>query len=155
MGGPALFKEIFFAEDAPYLVIPVQPFRLNERHSMQQGLFLCPTSLKLTFDETFVQADAMQYFLQSRRSPANEKSMEDVVRENLRQLVRKAVISERGAREILPQLYSMNLNSGSLFPDMQGFSRSINERYLSLQLLPNAEKPIVGFDSIREFDAIG
>jgi hypothetical protein len=43
LGDPKLFKETFFSDNPLCFVAPVQPFRLNERYSMQQG------SLPLSF----------------------------------------------------------------------------------------------------------
>ena len=40
-------------------------------------------------------------------------------------------------------------------PDMQGYARSINEQYLSLQFMQPAEKQAVGFDCVNEFGALG
>jgi hypothetical protein len=33
----------------PHVIVEVQPFRLNERLAVQQGLFLCPLSLEVSF----------------------------------------------------------------------------------------------------------
>jgi hypothetical protein len=159
LGNPELFNEIFFSDNPLAFVVPVQPFRLNERHAIQQGLFLCPSNVKLRFEQTLVQPDSLQRYLQHEGSLPHDTratlTQEDIVRHNLRSIIRKANISEKGARTILPRLYSMNLNSASLFPDMQGYARSINEQYLSLQLLPGVEKQFVGFDCINEFGALG
>jgi hypothetical protein len=69
-------------------------------------------------------------------------------------VVRKAVISAKGAKEILQRLASMNITSASLFPGLEGYSRSIVERYRVLQLLPPSEK-LVGFEALEEFDSLG
>ena len=154
LGGKDLFGKCFLSDHGLRFVAPVQPFLLNKRQSVQQGMFLCPSNLKLDFEANLVQPDSFHLFAQAEL-PGTPSDPRERVRHNLRQLVRKAVISRGGARDILPRLYSMNLNSGSLYQDLRGHASSIVERYRALQLLPDFEKVAVGFDALYEFDSLG
>ena len=57
LGKPELFRELFMREHdpgpipAPACVAPIQPFRMNERLIIQQGLFLCPSSVQISFED--------------------------------------------------------------------------------------------------------
>jgi hypothetical protein len=42
-GDPDVFDRVFL-QRATHIVAPVQPLRMNERATAQQGLFLCPNS---------------------------------------------------------------------------------------------------------------
>jgi hypothetical protein len=154
LGGRDLFERRFFADHKLKFVAPVQPFLLNERQSVQQGIFLCPSTLSLDFEVNLVQPESFQSYVQASL-PEAPPDPRDRVLHNLRSLLRKAVISRQGAHDILPRLYSMNLNSGSLFPDLRGYASSIVERYRALQLLPYHEKQAIGFDALSEFDSLG
>lgn len=154
LGSPEYFRRCFFGDLSIPFVAPLQPFRLNERQAVQQGMFLCASNLKLSFEETLVQLPEFQEHIQAKL-PGTPEDLVPRVQHNLKRLIRKAIISERGAVEILPRLYSMNLNSGSLFPDLQGYAQSITERYKALQLMPTHEKEAVGFDALNEIDSLG
>ena len=149
-----LFRSCFFDSHGLHFVAPVQPLRINERQSIQQGMFLCPSDIDLSFEVNLVQPDPFHEYMQ--RGPILKGSeARKRVQERLTTVVRKAVISAKGAREILQRLASMNITSASLFPGLEGYSRSIVERYRALQLLPPFEKRVVGFEALEEFDSLG
>ncbi|GHO98834.1 hypothetical protein KSF_088820 [Reticulibacter mediterranei] len=50
LGRPETFREVFFTDPPIQFVAPLQPFRMNERLTIQQGLFLCPGDLQKSFE---------------------------------------------------------------------------------------------------------
>jgi hypothetical protein len=88
------------------LVHPVNPFRLNERLTIQQRLFLFPGDVSRPFEENL---SARKYRSESKGS--------------LRRL--KIVASREQRWEILRRLYRMNMSEAVLFPGLEGFSRSL------------------------------
>lgn len=154
LGDLGLFRACFFGEHGLQFVAPVQPFRLNERQSVQQGMFLCPSDIRLTFEVNLVQPEAFHKYVRSGIDTVGEDVREEI-KKKLSTIVRKAVISANGAREILQRLASMNITPASLFPGLEGYSRSIVERYQVLQFLSPFEKNAAGFDALEEFDLLG
>jgi hypothetical protein len=61
--------------------------------------------------------------------PSGRIQDEGAVRANLQRLVRFATITTQGAQEITPKLQHMNINAESLFPGIDGYARSIKERF--------------------------
>lgn len=104
LGKPDTFRRLFF-EQAPQLVAPLQPFRMNERLTIQQGLFLCPGSLQVSFEENLLAFRQNDF--------ANH--------------VHKIVIPNDMAMrvDILAILNKMNINRASLFPGIDGFAQSL------------------------------
>jgi len=94
----------------------VNAFRLNQRLSVQQGLFLCPGDLTVSFEDNLIKAGP---------SPEN--------------LVCFELSTEPDARaDMLSTLHRMNINSGSLFPGLDGFARSLRQApWISSRLRPD------------------
>jgi FRG domain len=89
------------------LVFPLNPFRMNERLGIQQGIFLVPTDIKLNFMENLrlmSQADSDRDFIRKV----------DV-------LCTKELIFNA-----FQDLKRMNINTASLFPGLDGFSRNLH-----------------------------
>jgi hypothetical protein len=127
LGAPITFQKCFLEDHREYFVAPMRPQRHNERQSVQQALFLCPSSVNFSFEVVFVQPEGFHTTMgNSERS--NHIPHDEVVRENLQRLVRYAKITTQGAREIIPKLQRMNINAESLFPGIDGYARSIKER---------------------------
>jgi hypothetical protein len=83
----------------------INPFRLNERLSVQQGVFLCPGDLTASFEDNL-----------SAGNPSPEN------------LVCFELSTEPRARgEMLSALHRMNINNASLFPGLDGFARSLRQ----------------------------
>lgn len=83
----------------------VNAFRLNERLSVQQGLFLCPGDVTISFERNLEAGSP---------SPANSVCFE--------------FSTEPQARaEMLTALHRMNINNASLFPGLDGFARSLRQ----------------------------
>ena len=83
----------------------INPFRLNERLSVQKGVFLCPGHIGMPFEDNLLENTA---------SPSN--------------LIRFELSTTPDARrEMLEVLDSMNIGNTSLFPGIDGFARSLRQ----------------------------
>jgi len=107
LGKPDVFEKAFMSEhdasnqQAVLCVAPIQPFRMNERLTIQQGLFLCPAQVSLGFEEN----------LQAMGTKGTK--------------IEKLVFSASLREEILAELNKMNINRASLFPGIDGFAQSL------------------------------
>jgi hypothetical protein len=113
LGSRAKFHRIYreVQPDHLYVVAPVQPYRMNERLTIQQGLFLCANNPLIGFERS----------LKSLLHHASGKSDE-------RRWLHKIVIQPEARLELLRMLNSMNVNSATLFPGLDGFARSFRIR---------------------------
>jgi hypothetical protein len=102
LGKPETFRKVFFADLPIQFVAPLQPFRMNERLTIQQGLFLCPGDLQKSFEDNLL---TLNYDF------ANH--------------VHKIVIPNTLREEFLVMLNKMNINRASLFPGIDGFAQSL------------------------------
>jgi hypothetical protein len=100
------------------------PHRLNERISIQQGLFAIPGDLRFSFEEnlavTFdVDVDAFKNVLKIKpsRSFDTKKSDYGIV---------KMILPIEIHNAALLDLASMNIDAATLFPGLEGFARSLN-----------------------------
>jgi len=105
------FTEIFFDRDIPMLY-PVEPFRMNERLTVQQGCFLCPGSVAIGFEQNLLSYGHADI-------PKN---------------VMKIVLHPQVRREALYDLYMMNINRASLFPGIDGFAQSLKHHIFSSEV---------------------
>jgi hypothetical protein len=84
----------------PTLVIPLEPDRLSERLSVQQGTFLCSGNVEQTFMENLTAMNGWEGSVRKFTLP----------------------FAERG--RALEQLRKMNITRASLFPGLDGFAQS-------------------------------
>lgn len=101
----ACFAQVFDRNPPTPLVSPVNPFRLNQRLVIQQGVFLCPGDVSLPF----------------------EQNLAAVLPEPPHGALQKFVIdgSVKSRTEILRHLHRMNMNRATLFPGLDGFAASL------------------------------
>ncbi|MGE5218126.1 MAG: FRG domain-containing protein [Chloroflexota bacterium] len=99
------FSEVFDRSPPTALVLPVDPFRLNERLVIQQGVFLCPGDVSRSFEENLAAA---------LPSPPHNALLQFIIGDSVD--LRK---------KLLWQLQHMNMNSATLFPGLDGFARSL------------------------------
>lgn len=95
------------------LIFVVNPFRLNERLTIQQGVFLFPGDISRTLEENIA---------------AEEYSSES--KDNLYRL--KIAQCPDLHKDILRHLYRMNIDSATLFPGLDGFAGSLKTRLVFL-----------------------
>lgn len=103
---PANFEEMFMSKKPKEFVLPMNPYSLNERLVLQQGVFLCPGNIKKPFEKNFLALFS------------NKKELQDNVK--------KYVIKKKELKiKILKNLIRMNVNSATLFPGLDGFAKSL------------------------------
>lgn len=100
------FKRLFLQQGdrPPIIVAPVEPFHASERMTVQQGLFLCASSLSLSFEQSLA-------WLLGR-----EEGQRGLIRFEIMPLVRAPLLTE---------LDRMNVTAATLFPGLDGFARSL------------------------------
>ncbi len=96
-----------FREARILLAGPVGPYRLNERLIIQQGVFLCPGDITRPFEENLL---AIPGIVDSGNS--------------LKILLPRMVLSEA-----FQSLHRMNIGYATLFPGIDGFARSLRNRF--------------------------
>ena len=101
-GDAAWLQTLLEDRHPPRMVFCANPFRLNERLTLQKGLFLAPgdanSSLECNLEE---MADYTQH-------------------------VRKFALPGSSRLSLLRQLDRLNIGSATLFPGLEGFSRSLS-----------------------------
>lgn len=126
------FRDVFL-KGRPQIVYPVSPFRLNQRLTIQQGLFLCPGDVTKAFDE-------------------NLKSMP-----HYEENVRRIPIASSARTDLLMAIHRANMNRATLFPGLDGFALSLWTRAPSFQRLRTMEdigarlKVNLDIDALREY----
>ena len=116
------FNSLFMAQPPLRLVASVSPFKLNERLVVQQGVFLCPGDVSTSFEENL-------------RAVLDRCSVE---RDHIciKYWIPEAAIVRR---DILRNLLRVNINRASLFPDLEGFAKSLWQWLVFPEIL--AHKP--------------
>lgn len=110
----AAFRDVFLLA-RPILVSAVSAFRMNQRLTIQQGVFLCPGDVTKTFAQNLIAMG----------------EVEDHV---------KAIPIDRDARpELLVALSRANINRATLFPGLDGFAASLWTRAAFLKRLRSME----------------
>lgn len=106
------------------LVIPVNAYRLNERSTFQQGLFLCPGDIKVCFEDNLANL--------APRAEFKDHFAKFIIKMN------------GGLRTALTRrLHRMNLSRTTLFPGLDGFSQSLgNLVAFPGMLLPDPDWPV-------------
>lgn len=102
--GKTTIFETIFRRDVPIaLACPQNPFRLNEWLTIQKGVFMCPGNATLPFEKNLLAL-----------SGCREK-----------QNVVKIIIPKELRRDALNWLYDANITRATLFPELDGFSKSL------------------------------
>jgi hypothetical protein len=106
------FRKIYQGQqpDDLFLVAAVQPYRMNERLTIQQGLFLCANQPLFLFRRCLLG-------LLIHASKSHKPSA---------QWLHKFVIASNSRLELLRALQEINISAATLFPGLDGFSRSLN-----------------------------
>jgi len=102
---------MFWNESPLRFVRATNPMRLNERLTLQQGIFLCPGDVTIPFEENLKMYGAKKN-------------------------VHKIVITKNVQKEIFPRLRKMNIERTTLFPGLDGFAQSLNSRFVEIGQLP-------------------
>lgn len=138
------FEKVFRQERR--FVCPVNPYYLNDRLLIQQGVFLCPGSVGSRFEDNLI---ALQY---------DEIDRECIpVRGAEEHLVKIEISTAPSTRtDILRDLGRMNISNATLFPGLQGFARSLEDALAFSHTLAYGDKYENDFplgDSQRDYPA--
>lgn len=105
------FKKLFLVKPFTNTACPICPNRLNQRLSIQKGLFLCPGNPNVSFDANI---EAMDGF----------GDKDNIIR---------LIIPHQKRKEYLAMLYNINITRASLFPGLDGFAYSLNVYHYSFE----------------------
>ncbi|MGA2329841.1 MAG: FRG domain-containing protein [Bryobacteraceae bacterium] len=136
------FDKLLAAKSDSGAVVPIQPFLMNERLAAQQGIFLCPSSLRLPFDVLISQPDDFRFVV----VPEERKVKEE--------FARKLIVPLSQRTQMLRELSRMNISAASLFPGLDGYARSIRESYEMLE----SEAPVykeIALETLEDFGWTG
>ena len=112
------------------LVIYVEPERLNERLSTQQGLFLLPCDPTCSFLDnlaaTFDKSPTV--FQKAEGKTVSTKDLDVFFLKSvlIDTKVLKIILPSRSIKRAIRDLHSMNITSATLFPGLDGFARSLS-----------------------------
>lgn len=104
-----LYREVLL-DNVPKVIIPAEPFMLNQRLATQQGVFILPGHALIPF------ADNFAHYTQAE----------------LKSCLHKFILPNSIRNQALTDLHYMNINAGSLFPGFDGFARSLGT-YLHIE----------------------
>jgi hypothetical protein len=96
-------------------IIVVEPFRKNERLSLQQGVFLFPKNLRISFEENLCSYFGKSHLSELQVAAKADKEVADIT---------KIVIPRKLHSKIMFLLASMNISAATLFPGLDGYARS-------------------------------
>jgi hypothetical protein len=108
LGLPNNFDRIFLApsHERDSVIAPIEPFTIDERPTVQQGLFLCSTTLSWPFEMT------LKHMIET--PPVGQPE------------IKMLVIWPRARLDLLRELHRMNVSHATLFPGLDGFARSLS-----------------------------
>jgi len=119
------FREAF--QSNKEFVFPINPYRLNERVVIQQGLFLCPGDVASSFEANL---EALAEDNGSKKDFSGS-------------LIKYTVKNDAQLRkQIIQRLQRMNMNRATLFPGLDGFSQSLE----MLMVFPHILVPDPGWE---------
>lgn len=124
------FHEIQQKSAIASTVIHVEPDRMHERLYLQQGLFLAPTDPNQPFLNNFANAfeascsSVANKRIQKWTSALNNRTHAEYGDPGYIAMV-KIIIPREIHYDILEDLKSMNISAATLFPGLEGFSRSL------------------------------
>jgi hypothetical protein len=127
------FRKLYWEQpsDDLYLVGAVQPYRMNERLTVQKGLFLCANRALFPFCNCLVA-------LLLHASKGNKPSA---------QWLHKIVVAPEARLDVLRALDKININSATLFPGLDGFCQAL---YVNVQIQEQESWPGVSLTTDRE-----
>ena len=110
------FETIFSTKNPKPFVLPVKPYKLNERLVIQQGTFLCPGDISKPFEENLTNV--------LKQSVKSNKFIKIVINDD-----------PRLRQEILKNLNRMNMNAATLYPGLAGFAQSLRTMMIQPEIL--------------------
>lgn len=106
-----VFKILVLGKEQRKFVELVQPFFLFDRMIQQNGAFLCQGDINISFEENL---KSNYEFLSSLKNPNPYY---------------KIKIKHEWKSEIIRDLFNMNITSATLFPDIEGYLKSLKNKF--------------------------
>lgn len=125
-------QDIIIERKSEDVVFLIDPCRQNERIAAQQGVFLFPGNIEKNFE--FNICSLFQYRFE-KLLDENAESIEltRFKEDKLSDMsIVKIIIPDELRSQILFKLRNMNITSASLFPGLDGFTRSLSFRFAEL-----------------------
>lgn len=110
-------------------VYPVEPFFQEQRLAIQQGLFLFPVDIETSFMGNLSRAFGAQSDDVFDHENLEEYSLDDFNKNSAALSLIKIVLSNDLRCEAINQLQHMNISEATLFPGLDGFSRSLTNHF--------------------------
>ncbi len=101
-----ILRKLLFKKNPKKMVHVLNPIRLNDRLVLQQGVFLCPGDISKTFQ------DNLEIYL--NKDKCQDKIVKYIIKCDRKERIR-----------MLVNLHRMNINRATLFPGLEGFSKSL------------------------------
>jgi hypothetical protein len=105
-GKMSTFEKLFWGKEPRRVVYKMNPYRLNERLVIQQGVFLCPGDVSIPFEDNLAEL-------------LSEHGSVDAFTKF------KINVDSTQRYEILQHLHRMNMNRATLFPGLDGSAQSL------------------------------
>ena len=123
-------EQAFRSESPDALAVPVRPWTLNQRISLQQGLFLCPLDLTRPFEENLATtlSQPRDVFRKLPSLSISNRSTSSQLSALSKYRVVKFVIPKDRIMRVQNDLELMNVSATTLFPGLDGFARSLHGR---------------------------
>lgn len=103
--------------------IPVEPQLLNDRIHIQQGLFLINGSLNTKFDDMLFST------LSVDKTKKEEKDLQYITESKVDEVkMFKLVISNEIKKDLIKELFKMNISRETIYPGIEGFAQSIKTK---------------------------
>ncbi len=126
------FEEILSENKSKNGVVNVEPDRINERMSIQQGLFLFPRNIESSFMSnlfgTVNNIGETETNLDVERACEEPSIIGPIV---------KIILPRSIHEDAIEDLRDMNLTAETLFPGLEGFARSMQVHLRSNELSDN------------------
>jgi len=104
------------------LVVPVEPERLHQRLTIQQGFFLCPTDLLASFESNLSSSLGLGP-TESLDMPSIDWKDFELKRWDFGAI--RLLLPRHIHKTALVDLHRMNITAATLFPGLDGFARSM------------------------------
>jgi hypothetical protein len=122
--------------DQNKMILPVEPFRINERMSIQKGLFLTHMDISTSFIENLAESFGQPVSIFKSQEEKEITSPKGLQMQNLLGVIIKMIIPINCRKAALDDLLDMNISPTSLFPGLDGFARSLHSYFSIFQQSP-------------------
>ena len=116
------------------IIFTVKPDNRNERQSLQNSVFLMPSTIDVSFQDILIKQFNFDFDSLAEEN-AKTISMEELINNKLsyNTCIFKLIIPRQVCLDGLHDLRNMNINAATLFPGIDGQARSLNYIMRSLE----------------------